>query len=71
MKRHLFILLFALGIAVAAMSQSPSSPNEGVRLIHSAGNSYSLSWDGRIGRSYFVQHSEDLVTWTNGTQLRR
>ncbi len=63
MKRALFRILFVLGFAVAAKSQSPGAPNEGAGFARVGGNSYRLSWDGHLGRSYFVQHSEDLLTW--------
>lgn len=64
MRSTLFILQIAIGLVATAMSQGISAPNEGSRLIRLGGNSYSFKWSGHLGRSYFLQHSEDLVTWT-------
>lgn len=63
MKRIPFALFFALGWMAPVMSQTASDPNEGARLSLGSGNSYSLSWWGKTGRTYFVQHSEDLMNW--------
>lgn len=63
MRRALSALLLALGFVAAAMSQTANSPNEGARLSHGAGNSYTFSWWGKTGRIYFLQHSNDLATW--------
>ena len=63
MKRILFALLFVLGFIAPAMSQTADDSNEGARLSLGTGNSYAFSWWGRTGRTYFVQHSEDLMNW--------
>lgn len=63
MKRCLFAFLLVLGFVAPAMSQTASTPNEGTRLSNGSGNSHTLTWWGQTGRTYFVQHSVDLVTW--------
>jgi YD repeat-containing protein len=45
-------------------SQSADDFNEGCLLIHDALNDdHAFSWWGREGRTYFIQHSEDLIQW--------
>lgn len=63
MKRRFLVLLWVLGLAKAAFGQTVDDPNEGARLTHDSGNNYSFDWWGRSGRSYFLQHSEDLLLW--------
>ncbi len=65
-RRHLRCafgtLLFAATSAIHA--QSPDEPNEGTRLtLDGATSAFSFSWWGQTGRTYFLQHSEDLFTW--------
>lgn len=67
MKQHLFILTFVVSVmvAVSAVAQTSADPNEGLLLSPGpASGTYTLSWWGRRGFTYFVQASEDLVTWT-------
>ncbi len=59
-------LLLALAIAgkTTALEQSALDPNEGTRLQWDAANSiWRFQWWGRAGRTYFIQHTEDLVNW--------
>lgn len=40
------------------------TPNEGAKLEHDPANDlWRFNWWGRDGRTYFIQHSEDLVDW--------
>jgi len=61
--RHLVGLV--LCIRVICNAQMPSGVNEGCRFEKdsSTGN-YVFSWWGDSERTYFIQHSEDLVNWT-------
>jgi hypothetical protein len=63
MKRGAFALFFGIGFAAAAMGQTFGDPNEGARLSRGSGNSYTFLWWGHAGRTYFLQHSDDLMTW--------
>lgn len=63
MKRALLVLLLAPGLVATALSQTASEPNEGLRIQKTGASSYSLSWFGHQGRTYFVQHSGDLMNW--------
>lgn len=59
-------LIFALfALACPAFTQTASDPNEGSRLTYDTTNNvFSLSWWGRSGKSYFIQHTEDFITWS-------
>jgi len=66
MKRFCFI-----GLGLFAMSLGPTHAqtatdvNEGVRVVAGATTgAQALVWWGRSGRTYFVQQSFDLITWT-------
>lgn len=63
MTHRLLAWLLVLGCVAGACGQTASDPNEGTRLERVSGNLYAFSWWGRAGRSYFVQRSDDLVTW--------
>ena len=64
MRLLLSLLLSLLFISVPVFAQTAGDPNEGSRLSYDPANSmYTLSWWGRSGKSYFVQHSEDLLMW--------
>ena len=55
----------AAGAAHTAHCQSPGEPNEGSHLEWDAANSiWRFSWWGVSGRTYFIQHSEDLAVWS-------
>lgn len=65
MTRAFLTLISLWIIAISAPAQVPDDPNEGSRVTYdSATQTYTLSWWGQYGVSYFVQHSEDLVTWS-------
>ncbi len=65
LRRSFFL---AVGLAVqlsSATAQGPDDPNEGVNVSYDAADStWTFSWWGRMGRSYFIQHSEDLIHWS-------
>lgn len=67
MRRAFVVLLSALLLSnaiITARAQGPSDSNEGSRLIWDNTNSiYRFSWWGRSGRTYFIQHSDDLTQW--------
>ncbi len=48
-----------------ALAQGPETPNEGSRLTYdNTIQTSNFSWWGQYGKSYFVQHSVDLVNWS-------
>ncbi len=66
MKRFLFIgmVLFTWSL-LPAHAQTATDVNEGVRVtVNATTGTQVLSWWGRAGRTYFVQQSYDLITWT-------
>lgn len=49
----------------ALVAQGPSDPNEGSRVEWDNTNEiWRFSWWGRSGQTYFIQHSDDLASWT-------
>ena len=51
--------------AIPASAQTASDVNEGSRLTKDATTGvYELAWWGKVERTYFIQQSDDLVTWT-------
>ncbi len=64
MRRLFLLLAFLLALAGPADPQTAADPNEGSRLNYDRDNGiFTLSWWGQAGRTYFLQHSEDLLTW--------
>ena len=66
MKRCFFIglALFACSM-LPAQAQTSTDVNEGVRVTADASTGAQvLTWWGKAGRTYFVQQSYDLITWT-------
>lgn len=64
MMRKLLLLLGAIAFASSASAQSEGDPNEGSHITHDAFNgTFNFSWWGRPGNTYFIQHSDDLMTW--------
>ena len=63
MNSRFLVLLCSMALSEVAVAQTASDTNEGAKLIHNSGNSFTLYWWGRSGRTYFLQHSEDLKTW--------
>ena len=60
----LFLLAFAC-LGPLAHAQTSTDPNEGSQLSQNATTGvYTFSWWGRAGRTYFIQQSDDLQTWT-------
>jgi len=59
MKRFL-TLLALVGMATSTFAQTPQ-PQAG--LTPGTNNTWNLDWEGIAGRTYFLQHSEDLVSW--------
>jgi hypothetical protein len=64
MKRYFLLFIAVFGLCqVASRAQTADDPNEGSRLEWDGTNSiYRFSWWGRLGRTYFIQQSEDLVS---------
>ena len=61
----LFSLLVFACLGTVARAQTSTDPNEGCQLSQdSTTGAYTFSWWGRAGRTYFIQQSDDLVTWT-------
>ena len=68
--RHLILMRTLLALFVGFFvihttpAQTAADPNEGARLTRgSTQGSYDFSWWGQPGRTYFIQHSEDLIAW--------
>ena len=59
MKRLLSLLALA-GMASATFAQTPQPQ---AVLTQGTNNTWNLDWEGIAGRTYFLQHSEDLVGW--------
>ena len=61
----LILTLAALGPAEQLIAQSPGLPNEGSRLEYDGANRiWRFKWWGKSGRTYFIQHTDDLNrTW--------
>lgn len=65
MNRNILSIAAAVSLATTSLAQGPGQPNEGSRITRdSANNVITLSWWGRNGQSYFVQHSDDLRLWS-------
>ena len=57
----LILTLAALGPAEQVIAQSPGLPNEGSRLEYDGANEiWRFKWWGKSGRTYFIQHTDDL-----------
>lgn len=69
MKRKLSIfILLAITFGVLAtnylFAQTATDLNEGIKLEYDTTNEvWRFKWWGGAGRTYFLQHSEDLVLW--------
>jgi hypothetical protein len=59
MKRFLCLLALA-GMASATFAQTPQPQ---AVLTQGTNDTWNLDWEGISGRTYFLQHSEDLVAW--------
>ncbi|MEM1158051.1 MAG: hypothetical protein AAGH72_07330 [Verrucomicrobiota bacterium] len=64
MKRGLIILVGLAGMAGVlplVWSQTADDPNEGVRVEQDAvSGDWQLKWWGKLGRTYFIQYTDDL-----------
>lgn len=59
------LLVLSLLSAIPSHAQTAADVNEGSRLTpDAAAGAFTFSWWGRSGRTYFIQTSENLVTWT-------
>jgi hypothetical protein len=64
LMRTLLALLVGLFVIHTVTAQTATAPNEGSRLTPgSMPGSYDFSWWGQPGRTYFIQHSEDMMAW--------
>jgi hypothetical protein len=62
MKRLILIAWMGLVGAGVLTAQSPEDHNEGARVEWDAANSlWRIKWWGKAGRTYFIQHSPDLL----------
>lgn len=66
MKKIVLLLLGCLVLMpkTQILAQTAADPNEGSRLNYDSTNEiWRFKWWGRSGKSYFIQHSEDLMSW--------
>lgn len=64
MKPILTLLLLTLAPLGSIWSQTATDLNEGTGLTHdSVNDTWKFSWWGRSGRTYFIQQSDDLMSW--------
>jgi hypothetical protein len=62
MKRLILIAWISFAGIGLLTAQSPGDPSEGVRIEWDTANSrWRVKWWGKAGRTYFIQHSVDLV----------
>ena len=64
MKRAGLIVLGLLSLLNVGVAQLATDPNEGLWIKKDAPGFYTMRWYGHTGRTYFVQQSLDLQTWT-------
>ena len=58
----LFLVVFALVSSLT--SQTADDPNEGqIFTYDAASGDFTYAWFGHVGRTYYLQHSTDLVHW--------
>ena len=65
MIRGLLSLVCGFALLSGAFAEGEDDPNDGARFEQDGPNEYTFSWLSHPGRTYFVQHSEDLITWTS------
>lgn len=62
MKRAILMACVGLVSTVLLPAQNPGDPNEGSRVQWDAANGiWRLKWWGKAGRTYFIQHSDNLA----------
>jgi hypothetical protein len=65
MKARLALFAFLQALVFGVLAQTPDDLNEGTQLEYDSENSiWRFKWWGRTGNTYFLQHSEDLQTWS-------
>lgn len=65
MKVCLATLFLSQVLILGALAQTPDDLNEGSKLEYDSVNSlWRFKWWGRSGNTYFIQHSDDLQTWS-------
>jgi hypothetical protein len=58
------LLLLVAAAAACALAQSPVDQNEGSKLEHDEANGiWRFKWWAKSGRTYFLQHSDNLTLW--------
>ena len=65
--RHFLFGLIGCALIFGAMcnAQTAADLNEGCRLTQdTTPGDYTLSWWGKNAQTYFIQQSDDLITWT-------
>jgi len=64
MRTTLLMLVFMAGV-MSAKAQTVTDLNEGLQVtVGAQAGEYTVSWWGKAGRTYFIQQSFDLMTWT-------
>ena len=64
MKRLLSLLLLTLTPLNFVRPQTATDLNEGTSLTHdSVNDTWTFSWWGHLGKTYFIQQSVDLMNW--------
>lgn len=64
MKRFAVFIGMLSAFMPFSFAQTATDPNEGGRLTRDASTgAFTVSWWGRAGRTYTIQHSEDLAHW--------
>ena len=64
MKFLIFLVCVAAIFVSPTFGQSPSDENAGSRLeVDSTNQILRFKWWGRAGKTYFLQHSDDLMIW--------
>lgn len=65
MKAFFATLVLSQVLILGAFAQTPDDLNEGTKLEYDSVNSiWRFKWWGREGNTYFIQHSDDLQTWS-------
>lgn len=69
MKHAVLIALWVLTLLNVGVAQLATDPNEGLWIKRDAPGIYTMRWYGRLGHTYFVQQSSDLLIWTYRTDI--
>ncbi len=71
-KMRLFLLFVGISLISfpRVIAQSAGDPDNGQTVVYnSTTEDYDISWWGYSGRTYFIQHSLDLLTWTHLSEI--